>query len=197
MLNIHEMARRYNNRYPDRPPVVASHNWLYGVWEIGNNYQNKTSFYGAYPPSYLERVLCMMYPRKVRGKFLHLFSGSLPPGEYVRFDSHQSCDVSGNAECLSGYFARDTFDLVLADPPYSKEDAEKYGTALPNRRTVMREVRKVCMAGAILVWLDTVKPMYRKVEWNLFGEIAIVRSTNHRVRMAFFFEAAVEPAHAS
>lgn len=47
---------------------------------------------------------------------------------------------------------------------------------------------KVTKPGGHLVWLDVCWPMHRKVEWVTVGRIAIVRSTNHRVRMATIFE---------
>lgn len=82
------------------------------------------------------------------------------------------------------------FDLVLADPPYTAEDATRYGTPMIRRDVVMREIRKVVERGANLVWLDTVTPMWRKKDWHLWGLIGIVRSSNHRVRFAHIFGAA-------
>jgi hypothetical protein len=37
--------------------------------------------------------------------------------------------------------------------------------------------------GGYLVWLDMVHPMYRKTDLKLWGQIGIVRSTNHRYRL--------------
>jgi len=53
------------------------------MWMLGNNYSNHSAYYGAYAPQYLRRVLSMFPDAK---KTLHLFSGSLPPGNHVRFD---------------------------------------------------------------------------------------------------------------
>jgi hypothetical protein len=180
------MAELYREAYPNYPPLAVHDKWLIGVWDLGNNYKG-SGFYGSYPNGYLRRVMCMFPDAK---QVLHLFSGSLPPGPYTRFDCHEPADVIGDAHELSRhcYTSCLSFDLVLADPPYTKEDAARYGTPMVHRAKIMREVAKVTYSGGWLVWLDTVKPMYRKCEWILRVEVAVVGSTNHRVRMAFFFQ---------
>ena len=192
MYSLSERASMYNKAFPKYPPLVTTDRWLYGVWEIGNDYRNKTRLYGAYPPRYLDRVMSM-FPDAI--SIMHLFSGSLPPGPYTRVDINPaskdaslSPDVIGDAHRLGEYFLERTFDLVLADPPYSKEDAVRYGFPMVNRHKVLLECAKLIVPSGFLVWLDVVKPMYRLTQWALVGEIAVVRSTNHRVRMVFIFQ---------
>ena len=81
------------------------------------------------------------------------------------------------------------YDLILADPPYSAADAEKYDVPMVNRGKVMRALRKVAKTGANLVWLDTCWPQHRKTEWKTWGTIGLVRSTMHRVRLVSMFRA--------
>ncbi len=81
------------------------------------------------------------------------------------------------------------FDLILADPPYSAEDAAKYDCPPVNRSKVIHALRRVATLGGNLVWLDQVWPMHRKAEWKTWGTIGLVRSTNHRVRLVSIFEA--------
>ena len=184
-LTPSERADRYRRAFPDYPAVYSDKDWLLGQWCMGNDYRG-FGYYGAYPPSYLRRVLSM-FPEP-RGRVLHLFSGSLPPGLYVRLDlrSNVSTDVRGHAELLP--FQSESFDLILADPPYSDEDAARYGTCLIDRRKVFAACSRVLRPGGHLVWLDMVHPMYRKADLRLWGEIGITRSTNHRYRIATFFE---------
>ena len=83
---------------------------------------------------------------------------------------------------------RGRFSLILADPPYSEEDAKRYGTPMVNRNTALKEATKILKPGGNLVWLDQVWPMFRKAELRLWGVIGVIRSTNHRVRAVFIFE---------
>jgi len=126
-----------------------------------------------------------------RERTLHLFSGSLPAEpDAVRLDlqpnDQAQADVRGNALALP--FRPGSFDLVLADTPYTDNDARKYGVPkVPHRLSVLRQVATVLRPGGFLVWLDTVNPMYRKAELLQCGLIALVGSTNHVVRLATVF----------
>jgi len=191
-MNLENVAKRYNKRWPDRPPLIYSHGWLYGMWIIGNDYSNESSFYGAYPRSVLERYETMF---GTKGKILHLFSGSLPPGNYIRFDMIQDCDIKGDAHELSTHFESNTFDIIYADPPYSGEDADHYGTPMINRNTVVKECWKVLKPNGILVWLDCVYPMYSKTEMKLVGTIGLIRSTNHRFRVICIYQKIITLEH--
>ena len=82
----------------------------------------------------------------------------------------------------------ESYDIVLADPPYSVEDAERYQTTMIKRNKVMRLLAERCQPGTHVVWLDQVLPMYRKSEWSIVGVIGMVKSTNHRFRVITIFE---------
>lgn len=182
------MAEDYNERWPERPHLHYEANWLTGVWMIGNDYRNVTRFYGAYPRSILERYSVTF--ETPGDRILHLFSGSLPKGMYTRFDMKQEADVQGDAHNLASTLRRAGyrhFDLIYADPPYSPEDAKRYGTPMVDRRKVVHECHKVLTPRGILVWLDTQVPQYRKTEFKHFGTIAVIRSCNQRVRVVSVF----------
>lgn len=173
---------------------------MYGTWCSGQDYRGTSKLYGAYPPGYLDRVMAL-FPDVKPGQIqrgleanttMHVFSGSLPKGPYVRLDinpDHRP-DFIGSvydvAEIFDQYLG--WFELIIADPPYSAADAEKYGTAMVNRGRAMSALAQVTRAGGHLVWLDTVWPMHRKDQWLTVGRISLVRSTNHRVRMVTIFE---------
>jgi SAM-dependent methyltransferase len=187
-LSITDRAVLYNTAFPRYPAVWADKGWLLGMWNLGNDYRG-TGYHGAYPPSYLKRVE-VMFPEVTR--VLHLFSGSLLRGRHVRVDRRVAPslgvlpDICADAEALP--FSAETFDLILADPPYSGEDATRYGAPMVDRRRVFDECVRVLVPGGNLVWLDMVHPMYRKRELCHWGEIGIVRSTNHRYRLVTMFE---------
>ncbi len=195
-MNKHSTAERsdfYASIFPKWPKPRADARWLDGVWVMGNNYKG-SGFYGSYPPGYLKRVMALFPDAK---NVLHLFSGSLQPselaklsGKHTRIDINPALnpDILGSANELSKIITPGTYDLIIADPPYSKDDAKRYGTKMINRRVVLAEASKILPVGGQLVWLDTVLPMYRKSEWNLWGLIGMVRSTNHRFRLVSIFE---------
>ncbi len=83
--------------------------------------------------------------------------------------------------CLSN-----STDLVLADPPYSAEDAKRYGTPMIQRGKVMLALQRL-PPGAHVVWLDTVYPMYSGEIFKIEALIGLVRSTNNRNRMIHIF----------
>jgi len=185
VTKISKIVERYNNTYPDRPPLTISYGRIYGVWFLGNDYRNKSSFYGAYPQQLLKRYKVMFGHR---GNILHLFSGQMKRGKYIRFDLKQKADVQGDAHILRKYFKKNKFDIIFADPPYSKDDAIKYNTKMINRYKVVKECYKILKPKGLLVWLDTMLPMYSKKLFTIVGCIGIIRSTNHRFRLVTIFK---------
>ena len=182
-------AAFYNKAFPNYPPLHVHDRWVYGIWEIGNDYKG-SGYYGSYPPSYMKRVYAM-FPEKKPSRTLHLFSGSLQvPGVRVDIQNHGSVFPSVVASAVHLPFPDASFDFVMADPPYSVEDAVKYGPPLPDKRKVMIELARVVKPGGHVAWLDIPKPMYRKAEWHAWATIGILRSTNHRGRFLFLYERA-------
>jgi hypothetical protein len=160
---------------------------IYATWVMGNDYRTRSPLYGAYPHGYLPRVQALFPDLMYGATVLHAFSGSVPPGPYLR------CDLRGDVELRRSVLQLPdvlgpVFDLVLADPPYSAEDATHYGTPMIDRRLAMEALAKVTVSGGYLVWLDTCWPQHRKVLWRTAGRILVQRSTNHRVRVATIFE---------
>jgi SAM-dependent methyltransferase len=182
-LTAANRAELYNKAFPRYPAVWSDKDWLMGQWNLGAMYVG-SGYYGSFPPGLLKRVMPMFPDAK---QVLHLFSGSLPSGRYTRLDFRMNRDdgvvpdVRGDAHALP--FLTGSFDLAIADPPYSAEDAVHYGVAMVDRRRVFHECTRVLKPGGNLVWLDSVHPMYRKTDLRLWGQIGIVRSTNHRYRI--------------
>jgi len=178
-LTLQDRADAYAQAFPQWPEshFWRAGRWLYAFWEIGNDYRNKTAYYGAYPARFLDRVMAM-FP-DVGSRVLHAFSGSLPPGPYDRCDMAQPAEFQCRVESLPARVGP-VWPLVIADPPYSKADAAKYETPMINRRAVLAALAKVTQPDGHLVWLDTVWPMHSKRDWITVGWICLVRSTNHR-----------------
>jgi hypothetical protein len=160
---------------------------IVGMWIMGNDYRVQSAYYGGYPAGYLRRVKSL-FPDKSR--VLHLFSGKVDtevmPGATVDINPENAPDYVDDAQTLEKV-PLPSFDLVLADPPYSVEDCERYQTTMVKRNKVMAALGTRLSAGAHVVWLDQVLPMFRKDQFNLVGVIGMVKSTNHRFRVVTIF----------
>lgn len=172
-------------------PLYVENGRISGTWLIGNDYRATGTIRGSYPPSYQERVLSMFpgWP-----EMLHLFSGSIEPGPWVRVDNHAEdadwCDAEHLPTEWEGRFA-----LTLADPPYSNDDAHKmYDCKMPRRNIVLHELARCTQPDGWCVWLDTQWPICRcgqnnpEADWHWRGHIALVRSQGHRVRLVSLFQ---------
>ena len=214
-MTLTERAELYRQAFPKFQPLsVVDGKRIEGLWFMGNDYRVKSGYYGGYPAGYLPRIMSMFpdvgfYPGTEIKRGLHLFSGSLSgKGEFQTCDSNPElgADFTGNAENLSEVVKNSRFhefDLIIADPPYSESDADRYGTIMIKRNVVIQECIKVLRPGGFLVWLDQVFPLHKKIESPLVGaiyvreefpdleyagEIGMIKSTNHRVRAVFIFQ---------
>lgn len=158
-----------------------------GTWIMGNDYRVKTGYYGGYPAGYLKRIAALFPDRKC---VLHVFSGKVDlaamPGDTVDVNPKLNPTWLADAHEL-GAVDLSRYDLVLADPPYSVEDAERYQTTMVKRNVVMRSLAEGMTEGTRVVWLDQVLPMYRKDQWSIEAVIGMVKSTNHRFRIITIF----------
>jgi hypothetical protein len=156
--------------------------WAYGMWFLGNSWAVKSGYYGGYPHGYLKRVRAL-FPDKA--DVLHLFSGHVDTAEFPG----DTCDINptlnptfvADAHTLEGVPV-ENYGLILADPPYSAEDADHYGTPCVSRNKVVQTLSERMRPGAHLAWLDQAQPMYRKRLLKPETAIGIVRSTMHRYR---------------
>ena len=184
-----EMFRdSYTISFPKYPSMWVDKGWLMGVWLFGRLYGEKVDYYGAYPHGFLDRVYSL-FPD--RNKTLHLFSGMVKAKDNeVTLDVQTTLAPSIVADAHKTLpFKPSTFDLVIADPPYTPKDAKNYGTKGVNRAKIFRNLRPVVMTGGYLCWLDTVRPMYRKEDWKQVGAVMVLIATNTRIRCLSIFKA--------
>ena len=169
-----------------RSLFVAEDGRVVGTWIMGNDYRVKSEYYGGYPAGYLKRIRSL-FPDKLR--VLHLFSGKVDlatlPGDTVDINPSLSPTYVDDAQKLEGVPLAN-YDLVLADPPYSVEDADRYQTTMVKRNAVLSALRGLS-PGAHIVWLDQVFPMYRRDAFDIEAVIGVVKSTNHRFRVVTIF----------
>ena len=166
---------------------VSEDGRIVGTWIMGNNYRVMSGYYGGYPHGYLKRIKAM-FPEKTRA--LHVFSGRVDqsawPGDTVDLDSAAEPTFVDDAQSLA-CVPLGNYDIVLADPPYSVEDADHYQPTMVKRNKVMKALSRA-RSGTHVVWLDQVLPMYRKDTWKIVAVIGMVKSTNHRFRVVTIFE---------
>ena len=169
-----------------RNTFVMEGGGVVGMWTMGNDYRVKSGYHGGYPNTYLRRVRAL-FPDKLRT--LHVFSGRVDleafPGDTVDINPELAPTFVDDCQTLANV-PLEQYDLVLADPPYSGEDAEHYGTTMVRRNSVIKALTRV-RPGTHLVWLDMVLAMYRKDQWALEADIGLRRSTNHRFRSVTIF----------
>lgn len=162
-----------------------------GIFIMGNDYRVKSGYHGGYPPTYLRRMKAL-FPDM--GVVLHLFSGQVDYAPFhdkstfqlsVDINPENKPDYVDDAQTLTKVPLEEV-QLVLADPPYTESDANKYGTTMVKRNLVMRSLQRI-RKGTFVVWLDQTLPMYTKLHWEIVGHIGMIRSTNHRFRVITIF----------
>jgi hypothetical protein len=135
---------------------------IVGTWIMGNDYRVRSGYYGGYPAGYLRRIKALFPDKR---SVLHLFSGkgdlAALPGKTVDINVENTPDYVDDAQTLE-LVPLEEFDLVLADPPYSIEDAMRYQTTMVQRNKVMHVLGQRLRGGTHVIWLDQVLPMFRK-----------------------------------
>ena len=120
---------------------------------------------------------------------LHIFSGkvdqSVLPGDTVDINGALEATYIDDAQELLKV-PLERYDLILCDPPYSVEDAERYEVTMVKRNKVLRALQRTSPQTHI-VWLDQVLPMYRKDAFDIDAVIGMVKSTNHRFRVVTIY----------
>lgn len=173
-------------KYP-RSLFLSEDSRIVGTWIMGNAYGVKSGYYGGYPHGYLRRIKAM-FPEKQNA--LHVFSGRVDqsawPGDTVDLNADMEPTFLDDAQSLLTV-PLENYDIILADPPYSVEDADHYQPSMVKRNKVLKALARV-KPGTHVVWLDQVLPMYRKDQWRIVGVIGMVKSTNHRFRVITIFE---------
>jgi hypothetical protein len=188
-MDWHERLQSYHKKtgFPESL-FISGDGRVVGTWIMGNDYRVKSGLYGGYPAGYLKRIQALFPDNR---NVLHLFSGevdtSVLPGDTVDIKASPAITFVDDAQTLTKVPV-ERYDLILADPPYSVEDAEHYQTTMVKRNTVLKVLGERLCSGSYVVWLDQVLPMYRKDSFFLRGVIGMVKSTNHRFRIVCIFE---------
>ena len=151
------------------------------VWLLarGAGSSGKKAFYGAYPSGFLRRAIDLVGS----GKVCHLCSGSLENEPYT-VDINPDCHPSFVEDARHTSFESGVFDSVLIDPPYSEEDAKRYGTGLPSMKDLLVEACRIVKPGGKVGLLHLLVPHIPKgFEQREVALIAVVCGCNQRIRV--------------
>lgn len=182
------------HRYEPALHLYSNHKAFYGEWNYGQNFKNISGYKGAYSQQDLIRLNACIPDM---GNLLHLFSGSIPPGPYCRLDNNfavigqprEGIDIVADATEVDLHFPPDSFDVVMADPPWSKYHSEEiYNCSLVDKAKVLKSVHKVLKAGGVLIWKDFAKPVWNGLEYDYLGRICIDPSSGHDDRSFKFYQ---------
>lgn len=193
-MNNKARVDNYNNWLGQRGLHCGDDNRIVGTIYLGNNYAKKNDYYGGYQGNYLKRIRNLFPDKK---NILHLYAGQCSTedlqGTKADINPQDSETVYADARELSKYFGQE-FDLIVADPPYGTDRLKEYQNLYNcpaenlNIKKVFREMHKVCVENAHVVWLDWARPFYRNIEWLETGAILYRGSTGHKDRSISIYE---------
>lgn len=182
-MSLEDRVIHWNHVFNKVPRTVYDKGWIYGVWYCGTSFK-KSTYYGQYPPHFLDRVMALFPDKKV---VLNLCSGTVK--ENVTLDINRDLNPSVCADAQNIPFKPDSIDLIVFDPPYSKRDAvQYYDVPYISSVKAMRTCLSVLKVGGFFCCLDVRYPSYsRKKGWSLVGLIAVVTGFGKVTRMLSIF----------
>jgi len=144
---------------------------------------------GAYPENFLDRVYSFLGVTE-DWRICHLFSGVVEK----RFKSEVTVDLNPNSladfkeDATKTHFPDNTFDLVLADPPYDDTYAKRYGfDKAPKVSAVIREAHRITKPGGFYGLLHFIVPI-NYMKSKRVAVIAITEGANMRIRAFTLFQ---------
>jgi hypothetical protein len=141
-----------------------------GTWVLGSSFGTD----GDYPSGYVRRVRSL-FPDKQH--VLHVYSDGRKDlaGDYAK---HLPSLLNKPLE---------NYDLVLCDPPYTKENSDRHGRPKTQRTKLLRAFGERLREGAHVVWLDQVMPTARRDLLEVEALVGMVKSAQHRFRLVTIY----------
>jgi hypothetical protein len=153
---------------------------------------------GGYPKGFLEWAFDIMGVSN-QDAVLHLCSGSVRVG--VTVDIRPECHPNIVADCRRTGLPSESFDFILADPPYAEDYAKNlYGTGrdYPKPGEILREAARLLRPQGRVGILHFIVPMTRR-PLKMLGVWGITTGAGYAIRAWSLFEkhAPNEPSQAS
>ena len=151
----------------------------------------KPDHYKGGMPLYCEKWLVELAEevlQKEKPKLLNLFCGMNQLGFRVDIKEEVKPDLICDAHKLSE-FINEEFDVILADPPYSDDEAKEiYGTPKLKYKTWTSEADKILKPGGLLiVYHKYVMPNPNPDKYEVAKRVFIGNRTYHLPRVAIYF----------
>ncbi len=124
-----------------------------------------------------------------KGTVLNLFCGMNKFGTRVDIKSEVNPHFQGDAHKLSSFLPKKEYDVILADPPYSDEEAkELYDTPKLNYKKWTSEAEKYLKSGGLLiVYHKYVMPNPNPDKFQVVKRVFIGNRAYHLPRVAIYF----------
>jgi hypothetical protein len=170
---------------------------LSGIWALAHP---RTGYHGAFPYGFLERARVAIGCGE-EDSVLHVCSGAVAKYPYWGFGPcDYTLDIRTDVDPDFCQDARDEWSIppdcafgyggVIIDPPYDRENQERYGVAeskLPTCKQLLQNAEKALRVGGrvgILHWIVPA-PVEGLIQIGVFGVIA---GTNCRIRAFTVYE---------
>lgn len=139
------------------------------VWVLG---QSNNGYPGAFPRGLINKI-----KRRWWGKDrLWLFSGSFKDDGGTTIDIKPELEPSIVADCGDLSMLDDnSFDFVMADPPYSKEESMKhYNLPYVSIVKTLNEMARICKPGGYCLFLHRLVPQRHPQLSNEFKRLKVI-----------------------
>ena len=143
-----------------------------------------------YAEEWLLELAADLLQQSTAPSVLNLFCGMNTAGFRIDIKTEVKPDLVADAHSFAKALPVDTlFDVILADPPYSTEEAhELYGTPKLNYKTWTAECDKVLRKGGLLiVYHKYVMPNPNPDKYTVVKRVFIGNRSYHLPRVAIFF----------
>lgn len=141
-------------------------------------------------PSRFEFNLRKTYPQFYVTNCLHMFSGSTHPTFWMTTTDmrHDAApNVASSFDALP--FGDESFEAVMADPPYADHYQKQWGGDLPKPKSILREaVRLVKPGGLIGILHIIIIPAYKELGVKRIALHPILAGPNNAIRVFNVFQ---------
>ena len=182
-------TKRY--KQPDNRTKGRGHPIMFGMPEAEHFGEFPEG--GGYPLGFLARaydILGVTDPHRV----LHVCSGSMRIG--TRVDIRPETNPTVVADALALPFGDNSFEWVMADPPYNREYAQNlYGTSecYPDPHRLVNECLRVLLPGGKMGFMHHIIPKFHK-PGKILKVYAISQGPGYNIRAWSVFTKVAEEA---